>query len=205
MIAFLSGKILSKSENEAVLDVQGVGYEVRLNTNDLIDLGEVGDDVRIHVYTHYTENSLQLFGFLKNESKLIFKKLISVSGVGPKLGLTVLGGLPLPQLIQSLVVGDVATLTKISGVGKKTAERMITELKDKFKDVAMDFNQASQNSTSITRKPLHVDSRVYDATQALVSLGYSEMMAKKALANVDLLENDTIQSLIKKSLGVLAQ
>lgn len=199
MIGFLKGKIYSKSENSLTLDVNGVGYEVFLPPSALLTIGEEESELSLEIYTHFTENHLQLYGFTNCQEKEVFKKVISVSGIGPKLGQTIVSFYPFEHLISCITQGDIAALTKISGIGKKTAERLVIELKDKFKN--MGFVTTKTPKTVVSES----DMRQEEAVQALVSLGYSEALARKTLQKVTLTENDTVQDLIKKSLGALTQ
>lgn len=193
MIGFLTGKIHRISHNTVVINVNGVGYETLVPSSLTLNLN-LGQNIALEIYTHVNETSLQLFGFKTIKEKQIFQKLISVSGIGPKLGLTIISDLPLPQLFQAVTHGDVTALTKISGIGKKTAERIIVELKDKFKDeTPLNQSQAANDN------PLQ-STKIQDVTHALISLGYPEYQAKKVVGGIEVAENDTVQSLIKKSL-----
>lgn len=199
MIAFLQGTLHSKADNHIVLDVHGVGYEVFLGKGALIQIGEVGDVVKLDIHTHYTEANLQLYGFINSEEKSIFKKMISVSGIGPKLGQSILSAYPLAQLIDAVASGNLVALTSISGIGKKTAERIVTELRDPFKNISL------ASSHSIERIPVRGgDDRQNQTLQALVALGYSDAVAWRALQRIEANETDTVQNLIKKSLGVMS-
>jgi holliday junction DNA helicase RuvA len=196
MIGFLSGIIHSKSENSAVINVNGVGYEVLIAQNTSIRLGESGESATLEVYTHVNESTLQLYGFCHLREKLFFQKLIAVSGVGPKLVLSMLAAFPVSELVRALVQSDIKLLTSISGVGKKTSERLIIELKDKFKD-------DSSLALPAANDDLLSDQRLSDATRALMQLGYNEMHAKKVISAITLNENDTVQAVIKKSLAAM--
>lgn len=199
MIGFLSGVIQSKSESQAVVDVGGVGYEVHLSRMALAGLGETGESVRLEIHTHVTESSFQLYGFLSADEKTLFKKLISVSGIGPKMGLNIVSAYPFDDLVSCIVRGDLHALTKIGGIGKKTAERIVIELKDKFKNMPV-----ADRSRAVGPVYAGGDHREVDALQALLSLGYSEAAARMALQKVGLFHDDTVQTLIKKSLGAMA-
>jgi len=196
MIGFLSGKIHGVSETTATIDVNGVGYAVHLAKSILLTLGQTGTAVQLEIHTHVTENSFQLFGFQNLRQKAIFLKLISVSGIGPKLALNIISDLPVTDLLSAVVQGNVAALTQINGVGKKTAERMVVELKDKFKDdvtLSKVANVANDNKNE--------DLRINDVTSALMSLGYAESQARRIVSGLTINENDTVQTLIKKSLA----
>lgn len=132
MIALLRGILVEKSPNQAVVDAGGVGYDVTIPVSTYTALPEVGSEVRLRIHTHVREDAIALFGFTSVEEKQVFEKLIGVSGIGPKLAVTVLSGLAAPDLIRSIRNSEVERLVRIPGVGKKTAERMILELKDKL-------------------------------------------------------------------------
>ena len=133
MIARLSGMLLEKRGDLAVVDVGGVGYQVHLSLQSAARLPVEGGSVQLRTYTHVREDALQLFGFATEEEERLFLLLIDVSGVGPRLAQTILSGMPAGELAAALVGGEIARLTRISGVGKKTAERLVLELKDKLK------------------------------------------------------------------------
>src|SRR5690242_2175631 len=132
MIASLRGTLIEKHPNQAVVDVAGVGYDVTIPISTFSALPGAGTEVRLRVHTHVREDALALYGFLTHDEKALFEKLISVSGIGPKLGITVLSGLPAADLITAIRAGNVDRLVRIPGVGKKTAERMVLELRDKL-------------------------------------------------------------------------
>jgi Holliday junction DNA helicase RuvA len=132
MIAHLRGTLLEKHPNLAVVDVHGVGYEIAIPVSAFSSLPEQGQPVALHIHTHVREDALALFGFLTRADKALFEKLITVSGIGPKLAITALSGLTAPDLVNAIRAGAVEQLVRIPGVGKKTAERMILELRDKL-------------------------------------------------------------------------
>jgi holliday junction DNA helicase RuvA len=131
MIAYLRGTLLEKHPNQVIVDAGGVGYDVLIPVSTFSALPESGSEVRLRIYTHVREDTLALYGFQTAEEKTIFEKLISISGIGPKLAITVLSGLATANLIAAIRNGEVAQLVRIPGVGKKTAERIVLELKDK--------------------------------------------------------------------------
>ena len=132
MIALLRGVLLEKHPNQAIVDAGGVGYDVTIPVSTYTHLPEAGAEVRLRIYTHVREDALALYGFLTQDEKALFEKLISVSGIGPKMGMAVLSGIPAADLIASIRRGEVERLVRIPGVGKKTAERMVLELRDKI-------------------------------------------------------------------------
>jgi Holliday junction DNA helicase RuvA len=174
MIAFLRGRVLDKFPNRIILDVSGVGYEVHVPLSTYYEIGEAGSDVSLRVHTHVREDSLQLFGFLTPLEQLLFERLIGISGIGPKLAVAVLSGIDSRELVVAVQRADVARLTRIPGVGKKTAERIVLELKDRLKDVApAPEAEGAQPSTG--------DRLRNDLISALENLGYHRPLAEKAV------------------------
>ena len=163
MIAHLRGRILRKGPQEVVLDVGGVGYRVTIPVSTFYRLGEPGAEVELRTYTHVREDTLALYGFLTAAEQELFERLISVSGVGPKLAVNVLSGIEVPDLVAALRASDVSRLTRVPGVGKKTAERLIVELKDKMPPAVA----AEAPLAPAAGRPKE------DLLSALVNLGYS--------------------------------
>jgi Holliday junction DNA helicase RuvA len=173
VIAHLRGQILSKSPNAVVVECGGVGYELAISVATYSELGGEGAEARLHVHTHVREDALLLFGFAERAEKRLFEKLLTISGIGPKLAITVLSGISAERLVGAIRAGDHATLTKIPGIGKKTAERVVLELKDKLEDMA-GFVAATD-----ARVPL--GGVADDVLSALVNLGYPRAIAQKAV------------------------
>jgi Holliday junction DNA helicase RuvA len=196
MIAFLKGYIEEKREGEVILDVSGVGYEVEISSITQVQLESAGSEVKLLIYHHITDSDQRLFGFFSTDEKALFEKLITVKGVGPKLGLTILSGLPAEQLIGAITNSEAATLSKVPGIGKKTAERIIVELKDKLAEYA-----ASAGVTPTTSAESGV---MGEAISALEALGFkkkeSEQAVMKALKNVG---SEDASVIIKKALASL--
>ncbi len=136
MIASLRGKILEKHPNQAIVEVGGVGYDVAIPISTYAALPEAGHEVCLRIHTHVREDALALYGFLSADEKMLFERLISVSGIGPKLAITVLSGLAVADLIAAIRAGDAGRLVRIPGVGKKTAERILLELREKLSETA---------------------------------------------------------------------
>lgn len=170
MIAHLRGRLVSKHPNQAIVECGGVGYDVTITVPTYSDLPEAGAETALHIHTHVREDQIALFGFLRAEEKRLFEKLLIVSGIGPKLAVTILSGMPVADLVGSIRSGDVARLTKIPGIGRKTAERMILELKEKLEE----FTAAPP--------PLRTSPVEEDVISALVNLGYQRANAERALA-----------------------
>ena len=174
MIAHLRGQILYKIPNYVVLDCGGVGYELAISVATYTELREVGAEAALHVHTHVREDALLLFGFAELTEKRLFEKLLTISGIGPKLAITVLSGISAERLVGAIRGGDHATLTRIPGIGKKTAERVVLELKDKLDDLA-GFTVAG-----VEARP-SLGATAEDVLSALVNLGYPRPIAQKAV------------------------
>jgi Holliday junction DNA helicase RuvA len=174
MIAFLRGRVLDKQPNRIVVDVNGVGYQLHVPLSTYYDVGEPGADVTLRVHTHLREDALLLFGFLTALEQQLFEKLIAVSGIGPKLAIAVLSGIDSRELVVSIQRADVARLTRIPGIGKKTAERIVLELKDRLSDVATP-------ETDVAKRPASGDQLRDDVISALENLGYHRPLAEKAV------------------------
>src|ERR1051326_931508 len=172
MIAHLRGRLIAKHPNQAIVEAGGVGYDVTISVPTFSDLPAAGGDVALHIHTHVREDAIALFGFLRPDEKLLFERLISVSGIGPKLAITILSGMPTPDMVAAIRGNDVARLTRIPGIGKKTAERMVLELRDKL----------AHFIASPAAPP--VSPREEDALSALMNLGYQRPAAERALSAV---------------------
>jgi Holliday junction DNA helicase RuvA len=174
MIAHLRGRLLSKHPNEAIVEAGGVGYDVTISVPTFSDLPEVGGEVALHIHTHVREDALALYGFLRTSEKQLFEKLISVSGIGPKLAITILSGMPADEMAGAIRGNDVAKLTRIPGIGKKTAERMVLELRDKLPKEAFGEVPVLPSISPVEE----------DVLSALMNLGYQRPAAERALATV---------------------
>lgn len=171
MIAHLRGILLSKHPNQLVLETAGVGYEVNISVPTFSELPPDGSEVALHIHTHVREDSLALYGFLRPAEKSLFEKLITVSGIGPKLAITILSGMAADEMVAAIRGNDLARLTKIPGIGKKTAERMVLELRDKL--------PADTGKSTPTVPALNAMEE--DVLSALTNLGYQRAAAEKAL------------------------
>lgn len=177
MIAFLRGTLLEKHPNQAIVDTGGVGYDVQIPVSTFSALPDPGAEVRLRIHTHVREDALSLYGFLTLEEKNIFEKLITVSGIGPTLAIKVLSGLNTGDLITAIRNSQVEQLVRIPGVGKKTAERIVLELKDKLDAVGM---PAAANAA--TAQPAQVLTAVeQDVLSALMNLGCNRAAAEAAV------------------------
>jgi holliday junction DNA helicase RuvA len=196
MIGYLRGRVLEKRPNQVLLDVQGVGYDLAIPVSTYYQLPEPPAEVQLHVHTHVREDALALFGFVTLGEKKMFEKLMTVSGIGPRLAITILSGLEAPELVRSIRGNDLVRLTHIPGVGKKTAERMVLELRDKLAEV--------EGERMVAAGALPQDHQ--DVVSALLNLGYQRAPAEKALARAVELDRDaTFDALLKRSLQLLVK
>lgn len=186
MIGSLNGKLSSKKPESIIIDVNGVGYNVNISLNSLAQLPNEGSHVFLHIHTHVREDTLQLYGFLNEDEKKIFTTLIGISGVGPKLALNILSGIPAEKFIEAIESENIAVLNRIPGVGKKTANRLILELREKL-------------PTAMEKK----DSVYNDVLSALINLGYKKMHAIEALDKVYGEGQDDIETVLKETLKYL--
>jgi len=174
MIAYLRGRLLDKQPNRLIVDVRGVGYEVHVPLSTFYNVGEPGAEIVLRVHTHVREETLALFGFLTILELQIFEKLIGITGIGPKLALAILSGIEPRDLVSAIRRGDVGRLTAIPGIGKKTAERISLELKDKLAaHLGLDAAPHAQSSDDLRE----------DAISALLNLGYHRPLAERAVDN----------------------
>lgn len=204
MIAYLSGKLLEKEANSVIVDVNGVGYEVAIPLSTFYELGEIGSDVQLRIYTYVREDTLSLFGFKSLREKELFLKLISVSGIGAKSGIGILSGMSADEIINAIRSNNLVRLNSIPGIGKKTAERIVIELRDKINSISAGVSEPSQTSDTPT---ISSGNDVYDdAVSALTNLGYQRQFAEKAL-NQAMQEGTemSVQKLLRRSLQLLAK
>lgn len=203
MIGFLSGKILEKNANAVLIDVGGVGYEVSIPLTTFYELGEIGSDVQLRIYTHVREDAIQLFGFKSARERDLYLKLISVQGVGAKSGITMLSGMNADEIIAAIRTDNLAKLTAIPGVGKKTAERLVIELRDKLSDLSSGAAAAIATSSGTAAGG---EDAFEDALSALVNLGYKKDAAEKALQQAAKEGTETsVQKLLRAALQRLAK
>ena len=202
VIAYLSGKLLEKHANAAIVDVGGVGYEVLIPLSTFYELGEIGSVVSLRIYTHVREDAIQLFGFNTIRERELYLRLISVQGVGAKSGITMLSGMNADEIIMAIRTDDLARLTSIPGVGRKAAERLVIELRDKVAELGGEGG----SSLDAARPTLPADAVFDDALSALVNLGYQKNAAEKALKQAAHEGTDiSVQKLLRRSLQLLAR
>jgi holliday junction DNA helicase RuvA len=193
MIGSLRGKLIEKRPNQVLLEVGGVGYLVQIPLSTFTSLGPLHAESSLLIHTHVREDAFSLYGFLTSREKHCFELLISASGVGPSLALKILSGMGLDELIPAIRKGDLAQLVKIPGVGRKTAERMVVELRDKL--AAVDTPEAG--------KPASKSQLESDVSSALTNLGYDEREVESALTKSRRPENGDFESLLRASLQIL--
>jgi holliday junction DNA helicase RuvA len=194
MIAHLRGTLLATSPGRATVECAGVGYDVTVSMNTFAQLPEAGREVSLFIFTHVREDQIALFGFHAAQEKALFEKLLSVSGIGPKLAVNILGGMNTADLVGALRAGDADRLTRMPGVGKKTAERMVLELKDKLVEFGVPAAQP---------RPRH---RLEDdVLSALINLGYQPAAATQALDKLAPAGERTFEQLFREALANLAR
>jgi len=174
MIAHLQGKLLAKHPNQAIVQTGGVGYDVTITVPTFSDLPAIGGEVALHIHTHLREDLIALYGFLRTAEKQLFEKLITVSGIGPKLAITILSGMAADEMVAAIRGNDIARLTRIPGIGRKTAERMVLELRDKLPGAGAG-EVTPESAISVLEE---------DVLSALMNLGYQRPAAEKAVAAV---------------------
>ena len=171
MIGLLRGRLLEKRPNQVILDVGGVGYLVAVPLSTFAAMGELHAEVTLLIHTHVREDALALYGFLSAREKHLFELLLGASGVGPTLALKILSGMNVEELVPAIRTGDLARLTKIPGVGRKTAERMVVELKDKLEAVAVEAEKPAASPAGVEA----------DVKSALINLGYDDRASEAAV------------------------
>ncbi len=201
MIARISGTLVHKSASQIVVDVQGVGYGISIPLTTFYELPEKGQSVAVHVHTHVKQDSIALFGFFTEREKNLFELMIGVTGIGPKVALSILSGISADDFIASVSQENLARLVAIPGVGKKTAERIVLELKDKMRKLAQDLPEDRGAVVPAKQDELLRE----DALSALVNLGYRANAVKDVLDRLmkELPPDATIDVLLKKALRTL--
>jgi Holliday junction DNA helicase RuvA len=196
MIAHLRGKLLAKHPNQAIVETGGVGYDVTISVPTFSDLPGVGGEVTLHIHTHVREDLIALYGFLRTGEKRLFEKLITVSGIGPKLAITILSGMAADEMVNAIRGNDIARLTRIPGIGKKTAERMVLELRDKLPTEGVVESAVTPSLSPVEE----------DVLSALMNLGYQRAAAERALASVERNGKATsFEATFRQTLGVLSK
>ena len=197
MIAMLTGIIAHKSPDHIIIDVNGVGYRVQIPFSTYYELPEEGGSASLHIHTSVREDAIQLYGFRTRLEKSFFQLLISVSGVGPKLARDILSNIQPAPLAQALIQGDINKLSTIPGIGKKTAERLILELKEKVCRLDLNSVPIAERLDTLTGDVMD------DVASALVNLGYKEPQVRKALGGLDASPGGSVEDMLKQALRVL--
>jgi Holliday junction DNA helicase RuvA len=193
MIAHLRGRLIVKHPNQAIVEAGGVGYDVNISVATFSELPRPDTEVALFIHTHVREDALMLFGFLREQEKQLFEKLISVSGIGPRLAITILSGMEADAAVAAIKGNNVAALTRVPGIGKKTAERMVLELRDK-----LDAFGVHAAAAAISRVE-------EDVLSALVNLGYNRGEAEKVLSRLGSRADDGFDALFRKAMAALAK
>jgi Holliday junction DNA helicase RuvA len=200
MIGFVRGKVDSISENTAVIDVNGVGYTVNIGTGTASEMPPVGEEVRLHTYMAVKEDDMSLFGFLHKDELELFKMLIKVNGIGPKGAQAILSVMSVPDLRFAILTGDAKAISRAPGIGGKTAQKLILELKDKISDtVGEPETYAGSGTASAT---VSTDERT-EAAEALIALGYSQTEAYRAVKSAEVPEGADANAVLKAALKYL--
>ncbi|MBI5695012.1 MAG: Holliday junction branch migration protein RuvA [Nitrospirae bacterium] len=201
MIALITGSLASKNPGTVVVDVAGVGYEVHIPLSSFYEMPDEGGPVKLHIHTHVREDAITLFGFFTVKEKELFLALMGVSGIGPKLALNIISGLAMDKLVDAIARGDDKMLATVPGVGKKTAARLVLELKEKV--AAMGYEAAS----GPCRVGSGVNRQKEEAVSALVNLGYNRSIAEEAVKRVCAKDGEetSIEVLIRDTLKMLAK
>jgi Holliday junction DNA helicase RuvA len=194
MIAHLRGKLISRHPNQAIVEAAGVGYDVIITVPTFSELPALGAEVSFFIHTHVREDALALFGFLRPMEKQLFEKLLSVSGIGPKLAITILSGMQTDAMVAAIQGNNVSALTRIPGIGKKTAERMVLELRDKLDGFGVSAEAVAAAS------PVEED-----VISALVNLGYQRPLAEKAMARLGNVTGESFDGLFRRAMSALAK
>jgi Holliday junction DNA helicase RuvA len=193
MIAYLNGSVAKKSTGQLIIDVSGVGYRVEVSTITQEKLPKEGSKIQLLIYHHFTDSDQRLFGFSEQKEKNLFERLITVKGIGPKLGLTILSGMPANELIQAIVTQDTGALSGISGIGKKTSQRMVLELKDKLFD---------ESEPSVVSDNGQTRDRREESSSALQALGFRKQDANKVVSKIISKSPDAgVSDIVKQALS----
>ena len=205
MLAYVKGELAQKQIGYVVIDVGGLGYKIFMSEPSIDEIGNIGDIVKVHTYYRVSEDDISLFGFNTQEELRMFELLISVSGIGAKTAIAMLACIEPSQFAIAVISDDIDTLKKIPGVGPKSAQRIVLELKDKMKKEQQiaELTNASLEQKSKVKKIIVADSKVQEATDALQVLGYSKKDVEKALEQID--TNDlSVEDIIKRALRELS-
>ena len=197
MFAYIKGNLEEKASNFVVIDVSGIGYKIFMSDSAIQKIGEIGEIVKVHTHYYVREDNISLYGFLSNDELKMFELLLQVSGIGAKSAIIMLSNITPSNFVLAVITNDVSKLTKIPGIGAKTAQRIILELKDKLK------TESAASKTEETRSVIEKSEVIDEAISALQILGYNKKEIDKALEKIDK-TNITVEELIKKGLTILS-
>lgn len=197
MISYIRGELAAVEEEKVIVDVNGVGYGIYMPEQSMNILPQIGEEVKLHTYMNVREDAMQLFGFLTRDDLKVFKLVIGVSGIGPKGGLSILSHLSPDDLRFAVMSHDVKAISGAPGIGKKTAEKLIIELKDKLSIEEVLERQTEVNSTMVSTGTNQTQA---EAVQALVALGYGDTESMKAVKKVEITEDTTVEEILKQAL-----
>lgn len=198
MFAYIKGKLAEKAQNYVVIDVNGIGYQIFVSDLVISQIGEIGNIVKLHTYYYVREDMVCLYGFLNREELRMFELLLSVSGIGAKSAIATLSNITPSSFALAIITNNVSTLTKIPGVGNKTAQRLILELKDKIK------TEEAVAKAPETKAVIENNESVEEATAALQILGYTKREIEKAIEHISI-ENASVEEIIRKALSILGK
>jgi Holliday junction DNA helicase RuvA len=197
MISYIRGELVAIEEDKIIVDVNGVGFSIFMPAQSMNLLPQTGEEVKIHTYMNVREDAMQLYGFLTRDDLKVFKLVIGVSGIGPKGGLSILSKLSADELRFAVMAHDVKSISSAPGIGKKTAEKLIIELKDKLSIEDVLTREESETVTSLGHASNQIQA---EAVQALVALGYSNAEALKAVKKVSVTEDMSVEAILKQAL-----
>ena len=204
MIAYIKGTLEIKTKGYVVIEVNGIGYKIFMAENAIEKLGTIGEKVQVHTYMRVREDDISLYGFLTNEELRMFELLLGVGGIGAKGALAILSNITPSKFALAVISNDIAILKKIPGIGPKTAQRVILELKDKLKKEQQVTSETSEEEISSFSQVVAEDEKMTEAVSALQVLGYSRKEIANALEKLDL-STLSVEDIIRKSLGILAK
>ncbi len=203
MLAYIKGNLELKTKDYIVIDVNGIGYKIFMPQSSIQNLGEIGEVLKVHTYMRVREDDVSIFGFINNEELRLFELLLSVGGIGAKVGLTILSNITPSQFALAVISNDISILKKLPGIGPKTAQRIILELKDKLKK-EKEILAEEEKEEGTPKLEIVEDENVEEAISALQVLGYSKREVVEALAKVEI-NNLSVEDIIRKALGNLAK
>ncbi len=204
MLAYIKGKIEAKVDEYIIIDVGGLGYKVFMSGISIQNIGEIGEQVKVHTYYRVREDDISIFGFITQEELKMFELLLTVSGVGAKVALAILANISVTDFAIAVINADVTKIVQVPGIGKKSAERIILELKDKLKKIQQEDKVSGTSANTKIEKAIEQNNNIQEAISALQVLGYNKKEIEKAFEKIEK-ENITTEDLIRKGLLILGQ